>query len=103
MKYRKKPVVIDAEQLTWANWSAVCELAQVGKLTEGRPEGTYLDWNWQPTTDSFLQRLGLLIPTLEGLMIAREGDWIIKGIQGEIYSCKPDIFEATYENVHDDT
>lgn len=39
------------------------------------------------------------IPTLEGLMIASEGDWIIRGVKGEIYPCKPDIFEATYEAV----
>lgn len=37
------------------------------------------------------------IPTLEGTMIARKGDWIIKGIKGELYPCKSDIFEATYE------
>lgn len=39
----------------------------------------------------------MTIPTLEGLMVARPGDWIIKGIKGELYPCKPDIFEATYE------
>ena len=39
------------------------------------------------------------IPTLEGTHEARKGDWIIKGIQGELYPCKPDIFEATYELV----
>jgi len=41
----------------------------------------------------------LVIPTLEGRMIAEPGDWIIKGIKGEFYPCKPDIFEATYEVV----
>lgn len=39
----------------------------------------------------------LAIQTLEGQMVARPGDWIIKGVKGEIYPCKPDIFEATYE------
>lgn len=41
------------------------------------------------------------IPTLEGVMIAREGDYIIRGIEGELYPCKPDIFEKTYERVSD--
>lgn len=41
----------------------------------------------------------MLIETLEGVMIAQQGDYIIKGIKGEIYPCKPDIFEQTYENV----
>lgn len=39
----------------------------------------------------------LIIPTLEGTMYAAEGDWIITGVKGEFYPCKPDIFEATYE------
>lgn len=42
---------------------------------------------------------GLAIKTLEGVMKAYPGDWIIKGVQGECYPCKPDIFEATYEPV----
>ena len=40
---------------------------------------------------------GLYITTLEGVMKASKGDWVIKGIKGELYPCKPDIFEATYE------
>jgi len=42
------------------------------------------------------------IPTLEGVMTAQENDWIIKGVQGEFYPCKPDIFEATYEAVDEE-
>ena len=87
-KYRKKPVVIDAVQLRWDNWDDVCELADVGKLTDGKPEGKQ---------DG--EKIGLLIPTLEGLMTASENDWIIMGVEGEIYPCKPDIFEKTYELV----
>jgi hypothetical protein len=41
----------------------------------------------------------MLIPTLEGTMAAIRGDWIIKGINGEFYPCKPDIFEKTYEKM----
>ena len=88
-RYRKRPVVIEAVQLLWDTWSEMCEHAWVGKLTDGKPEGVYLDEGG----------IGLNIPTLEGLLLAREGDWIIRGIQGELYPCKPDIFEATYEVV----
>ena len=43
--------------------------------------------------------VGVCIKTLEGTMTVNPGDWIVRGIQGEIYACKPDIFEATYEEV----
>ncbi len=103
MKYRKKPVVIEAVQLTWANWSEICDFVDVGYLADGKPQGTWIDENGLPTDDPQAHRdtdtLGLLIPTLEGLMIARENDYIIRGVQGELYPCKPDIFEATYEVV----
>lgn len=93
-RFRKKPVVIDAVQLTWANWSEVCEFAGVGVLSDGRPEGTYKDLDGDALPDG---GPGLLIPTLEGLHLAKPGDWIIRGVKGELYPCKPDIFEATYE------
>jgi hypothetical protein len=44
---------------------------------------------------------GLYITTLEGVMRADKGDWIIKGVKGELYPCKPDIFEMTYEQVYE--
>lgn len=98
MKYRKKPVVIDAVQLTWANWNDICEHAGVGKLSDGKPEGCYVsdDGSALPEGQTS-ERIGLLIPTLEGVMLGVENDWIIKGVKGEIYACKPDIFEMTYE------
>lgn len=104
MKFRKRPVVIEAVQLTWQNWDEMCEHAGVGYLDEGKPTGGYSipgtfefdDTQWQPTTEHVL---ALAIPTLEGLMIAHENDWVIRGVQGELYPCKPDIFEATYEPV----
>lgn len=98
MKHRKKPVVIEAVQLTWENWNEMCEHAGVGPGKD-QPNRIYLDADDyihdQPPNDD--AKLGLRIPTLEGVMIGTEGDWIIKGVQGEIYPCKPDIFEATYE------
>ena len=88
-KYRKKPVVIEAVQLKFENWNEICDHAGVGKLTDGKPEGCF-----GASGQCMLQ-----IPTLEGLMVANQGDWIIKGVKGELYPCKPDIFEATYEPV----
>ncbi len=89
MKFRKKPVVIEAVQLRWDTWSEMCDFANVGRLEEGHPQGVELSDN----------RIGMNIPTLEGVMLASEGDWIIRGVKGELYPCKPDIFEATYEPV----
>lgn len=85
-KYRKKPVVIDAWQLTKENIEA------------GIP-----DWIDLDTVHIF--NGGVLfaeIVTLEGVMQASEGDYIIKGVQGEFYPCKPDIFEQTYEVAKND-
>lgn len=89
-KYRKKPVVIEAFQ-----WSY------------GMGHENYPKWA-QDAFDSGDETLSigidksamtLYIKTLEGVMTGDEGDFIIQGIQGEIYPCKPDIFEATYEAV----
>ncbi len=97
MKFRKKPVVIEAVQLRWDTWDDMCAHAGVGKLADGKPEGTYVDADGKATEDASLGKIGLLIPTLEGLMLGVQDDWIIRGIKGELYPCKPDIFEATYE------
>ena len=98
MKFRKKPVVIEAIQLLWENWGDICEFVGVGKAEEGFPSGCYVGEDGCQTTDCS-GYLGLTIPTLEGVMVARERDWIIRGVAGEFYPCKPDIFEATYEPV----
>lgn len=89
MKFRKKPVIIEAIQLRWDTWNEMCDYVGAGKLWDNKPEGVTLSDN----------KIGLYIPTLEGLMLAEENDWVIKGIRGEIYPCKPDIFEETYELV----
>lgn len=94
MKFRKKPVVIEAVQLTWSNWSEMCEHAGVGLIEDGKPEGFWPD-------GVGTGRIGMSIPTLEGVMQAVENDWIIRGIKGELYPCKPDIFAATYEPAED--
>ena len=88
-KYRKKPVIIEAVQLRWDTWSTeMCEFVGVGKLSDGKPEGEING-----------EKIRLNIPTLEGLMVAEEDDYIIKGVKGELYPCKPDIFALTYEKV----
>jgi hypothetical protein len=80
-KFRKKPVVIEAEQYL------------PGALVRSA-------WLFNAMRDGLVyQSNGLTIKTLEGEMTASAGDWIIKGVKGEIYPCKPDIFAATYEAV----
>lgn len=83
--YRKKPVVIDAMQFTGENGAEI--VAWMGDAVTD-------------TGDNF--GTDLYIHTLEGVMHASPGDWIIKGIQGEFYPCKPDIFALTYTGVDDD-
>ena len=82
-KYRKKPIVIEAMQYTGDNL-ADCLVWACGVSRESA-EGCQV------------MRLPLVITTPEGDMTASPGDWIIKGVKGEFYPCKPDIFAATYE------
>lgn len=93
--YRKKPVVIEAVQLNWRNWSAVCDLLGdiIGVDNPGRPSFDFSD-NCGETVGPWIE---VTIPTLEGDHIAKHGDFIIKGVNGEFYPCKPDIFAKTYD------
>lgn len=75
-QYRKKPVVIEAVQYTGDN---------------GADIGLFVGYADRNENNQFV------ISTLEGKMLADVGDYIIKGVQGEFYPCKPDIFEMTYE------
>jgi hypothetical protein len=85
MRFRKKPIVIDAIQWTGENAPDVLEFSDFA-LPVGLRDG----------------KRTVTIPTPEGEMIAHVGDWIIRGVKGEYYPCKPDIFEATYEFVSED-
>ena len=85
-KYRKKPLVIEAVKWTGENFTELAKL--LGSLEEGRPEKRAI-YNESDNT--------LKIHTLEGEMTASPGDYIIKGVKGEVYPCKPDVFEQTYE------
>lgn len=81
MKFRKKPVVIDAVQWRGHNVAAMTAfLNGAGKFCLGDK---------------------IEIKTLEGVLTAAIDDWVIRGVQGEYYPCKPDIFEATYEPATD--
>lgn len=79
-KYRKKPVVINAIKWTGKNWKSVAAFAGTSVAISCADGGVF-------------------IPTLEGQMRADIGDWIIRGVKGELYPCKPDIFAATYDKV----
>lgn len=94
-KYRKKPVVIEAVQLRWDNWDEMCAFAGVGP-EPSQPRGCYVDADGN-ATENATNTIGMLIPTLEGTMLAKQGDYVIRGVKGELYPCKPDIFAATYE------
>ena len=76
-KYRKKPVIIEAVQWDGTNWIEICDFIDM-------PKNGYGDYR------------DVVICTLEGDMRASIGDYIIKGVNGEFYPCKPDIFDKTY-------
>lgn len=87
MKFRKKPVVIEA-----------FEVHPEDNQTRRLPPGWLVDALMAGTVKP-LAGGGLDIHTLEGVMRAEVGDWVIQGVKGELYPCKPDIFAATYERV----
>ena len=80
VRYRKKPVVVEAVRWTGENHAEICDFIDF-EVFEIKPKE------------------GLIIKTLEGVHHASVGDYIIKGVNGEFYPCKPDIFEKTYEKV----
>lgn len=87
-RYRKKPIVIEAVRYTGR-----------GNVEGHAPP----DWLWEAFEKGIATATNggdpLLLATLEGPLTVAPGDWIIQGIKGELYPCKPDIFEATYEPV----
>ncbi|XTQ92566.1 hypothetical protein ACQR5W_11640 [Xanthomonas sacchari] len=96
-KFRKKPVVIEAKQFTGGAQSAT---PIIDWILEG---GHTARWR-EAAEPVFIENVGhngwpeaLAIDTLEGTMDAAPGDWVIRGVQGEFYPCKPDIFAATYD------
>jgi len=90
MKFRKKPVIIDAVQLLATTIVDVCDFIGEHKNFPECEIGGINPWTGLFT-----------IKTLEGNHEANVGDWIIKGVEGEFYPCKPAIFDKTYEKVED--
>lgn len=80
--FQKKPVIITAIQWTGDNVEEIQTF-----LHNGHPHAA----------DGWVKGVYVEIGTLEGLMVASIGDWIIKGVKGEFYPCKPDIFDLTYQ------
>lgn len=93
-KFRKKPVVIEAIQWTGDNLEDIIKFTGL--------HHSALKWTWEEYQEVVRQE-GLKIFTPEGSYMATIGDYIIKGVKGEFYPCKPDIFEETYDEVKDDT
>ena len=99
LKFRKRPVTIEAFQMLkerardksdWPNW-----LIEASQKTPGDPGCLFYDKTAPGPTQLFM------IATLEGVHRVDWNDWIIQGVQGELYPCKPVIFELTYEAVDD--
>ena len=97
MKFRTKPVVIEAMQ--WPEegrreYESVCQRANIHRWVNGNGGKTTVVYE---ASDVYAA-----IVTLEGKMRISSGDWVIRGVKGEFYPCKADIFEATYEPVEDE-
>ena len=87
--YKKKPVEIEAVQFTGHNFD------EIRAFAGDKVRFDYHDTAWEVGKGPVIA--SAVIDTLEGSMRASKGDYIIKGVQGEFYPCKPDIFEQTYE------
>jgi hypothetical protein len=99
LKYRKKPIEIEAAQ-----WDGTAEGATpiIDWILANGDTATYRCSNPERCSENDGDTPHTIaIPTLEGTMHATVGDWIIRGVQGEFYPCKPDIFAATYDSVAD--
>lgn len=91
-RYRKKPVTIEARQFNTDD-----DGQSIAAWIRGYHGDDSAFWFGKGDLDYDLHLTAVVIHTLEGAMTASPGDWIIRGVQGEFYPCKPDIFDATYE------
>jgi hypothetical protein len=89
-KYKKKPVIIDAIQWNGTNFDEIMNFIEDFHGNK---------FNYENEEERAIKEGTLFIQTLEGMHTANTNDWIIKGVAGEFYPCKPDIFEKTYELV----
>ena len=86
-KYKKKPIAIEALQLTWENWVDMCDFCKGYTIVDAIIEK---------------EEMQITIATLEGEMLAKQFDYIVKGTEGEVYPVKKEIFEKIYEEVDDE-
>ena len=93
-KYIKKPIKIEAIQLKEDNIIEVFDFLDEANYKETKSTEELEDFNQRMLKQGYIE-----IETLEGIMKASFGDYIIKGVKGEFYPCKSDIFQATYEEV----
>lgn len=104
-KYKKKPVIIEAVQYNSDDLSAIAEIIKflsdnkVSDYDEYLEYGDALPFEIYPYRGSDYEGWRIIIKTLEGDMTVGFNDYIIKGVNGEFYPCKPDIFEKTYDEV----
>ena len=115
MKYRKKPVVIDAFQITKKIYKELINLEEGQDLVSCK---SFWDWpKWLQDAsekevsekgcfntrykDDYQELTEVYINTLEGRHIVSPNDWIIRGVKGELYPCEPDIFKQTYEKMEE--
>ena len=96
MKFRKKPVVIEAIQFTYDEQGILAIHAFCGGALGNISKARHPDAKAEAEIGTLEDGVHLTVKH-----IATEGDWIIKGVQGEFYACKPDIFAATYERTEE--
>ncbi|MFZ7198529.1 hypothetical protein [Avibacterium avium] len=97
-RFIKKPVEIEARQINFNDGS---NLIRITEWIDDVDLSSIYSCALGKIRSDIKSHGGYPIETLEGIMIASDGDWIIKGVRGEFYPCKPDIFEQTYEKVGD--
>jgi hypothetical protein len=97
-KYRKKPIVIEAIQYKGVNINECLKFLKEYRLEPS----TQIEKDFLKETGSNMPvNVNIVIPTLEGDHLCKKYHYIIKGINGEFYPCKPDIFKKTYESIED--
>lgn len=91
-QYTKLPVVISACQITWSTWNDLCEFMEGITFS-----GCYLDKEGNALPEGHTsETIGVNIGTLEGVTLGRQGDYVVKGVNGEFYPVKQEIFEKTF-------
>jgi len=91
-QYRKRPVIVKAEQFEWEDGRGIPDIPGV-KFEEWREVQTLGGAKYSPVVAT------AYVETLEGKLHVSRGDWIVEGVEGERYPCKPSVFQQTYDPV----